>query len=82
MVQSPNLRIRVKVSELGFRDWSLGIRVRIWGLEAAPRRARIQGSKTFVSINSRLESNQERKKIKGVLSSAVIEACLEHKFRD
>ena len=27
--------------------------------EAAPRRARFSGSETFVSLNSRLESNQE-----------------------
>ena len=27
--------------------------------EAVPRRARIQGSQTLVSLNSRLESNQE-----------------------
>jgi hypothetical protein len=27
--------------------------------EAVPRRARFQGSKTVVSLNSRLESNQE-----------------------
>ena len=30
---------------------------------ALPRRARIQGSYTFASLNSRLESNKKKKKI-------------------
>ena len=32
-------------------------------IEAVPRRARIQGSCTFVSLNSRLESNKEEEEI-------------------
>ena len=31
--------------------------------EAAPRRARIQGSQTFVKPNSRLETDKEKKKV-------------------
>ena len=34
--------------------------------EAVPRRARIQGSWTFVSLNYRLESNREEEKIWGL----------------
>ena len=39
----------------------------MWGLcEAVPKRARISGSKTFASLNTRPESNKEEKEEEGV----------------
>ena len=51
-----------------FRSWVLDLGSRVWASDknifstecaVVPRRARIEGSKTFVPLNSRLDSNKE-----------------------
>ena len=46
-----------------FRFQVSGFRLRV---VAVPRRARIEGSKTFLSLNSRLESNKEEEEGRGL----------------
>ena len=45
--------------------------------EAVPRRARIQGSQTFVSLNSRLASNTDKEEDGPLLASSVATASLK-----
>jgi len=42
--------------------------------EAVPRRTRIQGASTCVSLNSRLESNQEEEEERGLAYPALVGA--------
>ena len=53
-----------------------GFGIRCWGYGF--KRARIQGSKTFVSLNSRIESNKEekKKKIRGLGAGFGVGECL------
>ena len=47
--------------------------------EAVPRRARIEGSYTCVSLNPRLESNRAEKKVGGVRTSCSDEENLSRR---
>jgi hypothetical protein len=59
-------RLKISRAETPFhvRTSNQHVPTKINMAEVVPRRARIQGSYNFVSLNSRLESNEEEEELK------------------